>query len=333
MMVLRCVELVDGEEAVNTPARPPLADGFDLPVGAPDGKGYHITRAAFGTTGRHTGEDWNGNGGADSDLGDPVYATADGVVVFSADARLGHGNVIILQHVFLEKDGSRTICESSYHHLHERLVEEDAIVKRGQKIGTMGNNRGMYPVHLHFELRKTPGMGLEQSKYEKSTKRNYWIPSDFIREHRPALNKASSTLRTPPAMQMRWVAESASAETEELELRGGSKEKLHVQKAVQLDASQVRLVGVVGSEASDQPGSLRIALTLTQQGAALLAQVTREGKGRRLAILLGGQLWTAPLIREEITGGTLEISGNFTEGEAKALADAIRACIPSPANP
>jgi hypothetical protein len=236
----------------------------------------------------------------------------------------------------LEKDGTPVVCESSYHHLRQRLVEEDTIVKRGQKIGTMGSNRGMYPVHLHFELRKTPGMGLEQSKYEKSTKRNYWIPSDFIREHRP-LKKAASAMSTPPAMQMRWVAESASAETEELELRGDSKEKLHVEKTVQLDASHVRLVGVVGSEASDQPGSLRIALTLTQEGAARFAQITREGKGRRLAILLGGQLWTAPLIREEITGGTLEISGNFTEGEAKALADTIRACIPSsspsPVNP
>ena len=132
---------------------------------------------------------------------------------------------------------------------------------------------------------------------------------------------------------MRWVAESASVETEELELRGGSQEKLHVEKAVQLDASHVRLVGVVGIEASDQPGKMRIAVTLTQDGAARFAQITRDGKGRRLAILLGGQLWTAPLIREEITGGTLEISGNFTEGEAKVLADAIRTCIPSPANP
>ena len=112
---------------------------------------------------------------------------------------------------------------------------------------------------------------------------------------------------------------------------------MHVEKVVQLDASHVRLVGVVGSEASDQPGGMRIALTLTREGAARFAQITRAGKGRRLAILLGGQLWTAPLIREEITGGTLEISGNFNEGEAKTLAEAIRACVPSssasPKNP
>lgn len=174
-------------EKTSAAVEPPLADGFDFPVGAPDAKGYHITRGAFSNsslTSEHTGEDWNSNGGGDSDLGDPVYATADGVVVFSENAKVGHGNVIIIQHAYLEKDGTRSVCESSYHHLLERLANVGEVVKRGQKIGTMGNADGLYPAHLHFELRKTPGMGLEQSKHEKSTK-NYWWPSQFIREHRP----------------------------------------------------------------------------------------------------------------------------------------------------
>lgn len=305
-----------------------VADGFDFPVGPPDGNGFHVVREAFGKDSPHAGEDWNGDGEPNSDLGAPIHAVAHGLVVFSENSSVGHGHVIIVRHNFWDDKGRLQVCESSYHHLKERLVKAGDSVNRGQKIGTIGNANGLYPVHLHFELRKTPGMGLEQSKYEKSTK-NYWEPSEFIRGHRPLVKKPASVMSTPPALQMRWVAASASAETEELELRGASQEKLHVEKAVQLDASHVRLVGVVGSEASDQPGSLRIALTLTQEGAARFAQITRDGKGRRLAILLGGQLWTAPLIREEITGGTLEISGNFTEGEAKALADAIRASIPS----
>ena len=164
-----------------------IADGFDFPVGAPDGMGYHITREAFSgasLTTTHPGEDWNSNDGNDKDQGAPIYAVADGVVAYSANAKLGHGNVIIIRHTYLEKDGTRAVCESSYHHLHERLVQGAEVVRRGQKIGTMGSNGGMYPVHLHFELRKTLGMGLEQLKYVKSTK-NYWPPSQFIRERRP----------------------------------------------------------------------------------------------------------------------------------------------------
>ena len=161
-----------------------VADGFDFPVGPPDGNGFHVVREAFGKDSPHAGEDWNGDGEPNSDLGAPIHAVAHGLVVFSENSSVGHGHVIIVRHNFWDDKGRLQVCESSYHHLKERLVKAGDSVKRGQKIGTMGNANGLYPVHLHFELRKTPGMGLEQSKYEKSTK-NYWEPSEFIREHRP----------------------------------------------------------------------------------------------------------------------------------------------------
>lgn len=179
-----------------------LADGFDFPVGPPDGRGYFITRGFRISETPHLGEDWNGNGGANSDLGDPIHATADGIVVFSENAKLGHGNVIIIRHTYQEKDGSQAVCESSYHHLHERLVEKGTVVRRGQKIGTMGSNGGMYPVHLHFELRKTPGIGLERYMHDKSTE-NFWKPSEFINAHRPPQNSTTSV----PARSEVWIVE------------------------------------------------------------------------------------------------------------------------------
>ncbi len=50
----------------------PLCDGFDFPVGKPDGKGYYRARGLRLKSPRHMGEDWNGNGGGNSDLGDTV---------------------------------------------------------------------------------------------------------------------------------------------------------------------------------------------------------------------------------------------------------------------
>ena len=52
------------------------ADGFDFPVGKPDAEGYYRLRG-YRANG-HLGEDWNGKRGGNTDLGDPVYAIANG---------------------------------------------------------------------------------------------------------------------------------------------------------------------------------------------------------------------------------------------------------------
>src|SRR5713101_6522718 len=96
-----------------------LADGFDLPVGKPDGRGYYKARGmrAYG----HLGEDWDGVGGGDTDLGDPVYAIGDGVVVFARDCHQGWGNVIIIRHAYRDGLGVRNV-DSLYGHLQKILV-------------------------------------------------------------------------------------------------------------------------------------------------------------------------------------------------------------------
>ena len=52
--------------------------GFDFPVGPPDASGYYDAQP-FGIN-DHLGSDWNGDGGGDTDLGDPVHAIAAGVI-------------------------------------------------------------------------------------------------------------------------------------------------------------------------------------------------------------------------------------------------------------
>lgn len=50
---------------------PPLADGFDFPVGTPDVKGYQITCGLFSNSGldsMHRSEDWSGTGSSSSDI-------------------------------------------------------------------------------------------------------------------------------------------------------------------------------------------------------------------------------------------------------------------------
>ena len=162
-------------------AKLPLAKGFDFPVGPPDSSGYYKARG-FWPNG-HMGEDWNGKGGGNTDLGDPVYSIADGIVVQSRDVRVGWGNVVIIRHVFRDTDGKVKYIDALYGHLNNRSVVLNQRVKRGQKIGTIGTNRGMYLAHLHFEIRKNLYIGMHRSKFSK-TYANYYSPTSFIRAHR-----------------------------------------------------------------------------------------------------------------------------------------------------
>ncbi len=167
-----------------------LADGFDQPVGKPDADGYYISRGFRARY--HMGEDWNGLEGGNSDLGKPVYATANGVVVLARNMRLGWGNLVIIRHIFLEERQMKTV-DSLYAHLDRIFVSEGKQIVRGQQIGTIGTNRGMYVAHLHFEIRKNLSIGYNQRAFAKDLS-NYYIPGAFIAQHRKLHGTGRSAL-------------------------------------------------------------------------------------------------------------------------------------------
>ncbi len=158
----------------------PLADGFQIPVGKPPGEGYYVYRG-YAPNG-HQGEDWNGSGGWNTDLGDPVYACADGIVVFSYDVRVGWGNVVIVRHAYRAPDGKIRQVDSLYAHLDRRTVRKDQTVKRGQQIGTIGTAHGRYAAHLHFEMRKNLEVGMNRAKFPRDFS-VYYSPRQFIAAH------------------------------------------------------------------------------------------------------------------------------------------------------
>ncbi|MFO1299209.1 MAG: protein translocase subunit SecD [Burkholderiaceae bacterium] len=72
-----------------------------------------------------------------------------------------------------------------------------------------------------------------------------------------------------------------------------------------------------------------VHLNLDAKGARIFRDVTRENVGRRMAILLiergKGEVVTAPVIRTEIAGGRVQISGRMTTQEASDTALLLRA--------
>lgn len=91
----------------------------------------------------------NGRGHQGVDLplktGDPVYATFDGKVRYSAFSSSGYGNLVIIRH----NNG----LETYYAHLSEREVAAGDWVVAGQQIGKGGSTGRSSGPHLHFEVR------------------------------------------------------------------------------------------------------------------------------------------------------------------------------------
>lgn len=116
-----------------------------VPLGHPVVGSYRFT-GGFGmrrhpiSGGRrmHNGTDMAGS------RGQPIVATADGVVTF-AGRQSGYGNLVKIRH----SQG----FETYYAHLYRINVKAGQKVSLGQKIGGMGNTGGSTGVHLHYEIR------------------------------------------------------------------------------------------------------------------------------------------------------------------------------------
>ncbi|MGB9720828.1 MAG: M23 family metallopeptidase [bacterium] len=87
--------------------------------------------------------------------GTPVYATADGIVVY-ADWNMGYGYVIDIDHGYG--------FVSRYAHLSKILVREGELVKRGQVIGRVGETGRAICPHLHYEVH-VAGIKVNPIKY------------------------------------------------------------------------------------------------------------------------------------------------------------------------
>ena len=81
----------------------------------------------------------------------------------------------------------------------------------------------------------------------------------------------------------------------------------------------------------DQLEGVYVELTLNSVGSTAFDRLTGENVGRLLAIVLDGRVYSAPQIRERISGGVASITGSFTFQEARDLAIVLRAgALPAP---
>jgi len=71
-------------------------------------------------------------------------------------------------------------------------------------------------------------------------------------------------------------------------------------------------------------GTWAVDIVLNSVGASRFEKATEENVGRPLAILIDGKVYSAPIVNSTITGGRIQITGNFTKTEAEEFASILR---------
>ena len=74
-----------------------------------------------------------------------------------------------------------------------------------------------------------------------------------------------------------------------------------------------------------------VSIEFDTRGAQIFERITRNNVNKRLAIVLDGNVYSAPQIQERIAGGQAQITGSFSMEEARDLAIVLRAgSLPAP---
>ncbi len=75
-----------------------------------------------------------------------------------------------------------------------------------------------------------------------------------------------------------------------------------------------------------------VNMKMNAEGAKTWARLTKDNIGKSIAIVLDGYVYSFPTVNTEITGGSSQISGHFTQDEAKDLANILKSGkMPAPA--
>jgi uncharacterized membrane protein len=188
-------------------------DGFDFPVGYPNGVGWNRGFCSNannpscandpcgsdaldflewndygGQTNcvRHPGEDWNKDCGGNCDCGETVHAIADGVIESRSDDCSWGATVIRHDNV----PGYGTLW-SVYGHMEHCNFPIGATVSRGDVIGLVAM-KGATICHLHFEIRHAdlgacffPSQAMQGGDPQAWVEARYLNPTAFISSHRP----------------------------------------------------------------------------------------------------------------------------------------------------
>lgn len=131
-----------------------------------------------------------------------------------------------------------------------------------------------------------------------------------------------------PVFQMRLAYEKPANNAERMAYVTGRDgvsftNVLYVDKAVLFDETALKSARAD----KDSLGHPIVDIHFNRDATKRFADFTRQNTRKRLAIIIDGKVYEAPIIMDEIPGGEAQIAGRFTRAETKALAAKITAAL------
>ena len=117
-------------------------------------------------------------------------------------------------------------------------------------------------------------------------------------------------------MSFQMVAAQPGPGVAMLDLRDGSGQ-VPVENRIALSGDRLDQAAMAFDPDTGRP---MVTFAFDRQGAVTFAEITAANIGQRFAVVLDGQVLTAPVIQSVIPGGQGQITGNFTPEEAQTLA-------------
>jgi preprotein translocase subunit SecD len=174
--------------------------------------------------------------------------------------------------------------------------------------------------------RRLQGFGIARRIVQREDNRRIIVQLPYIEN----LNRVIGLITSSARLQFKLVDEHRQAN----DLKGGSLpenreilylidsgEPLVLIKDVVL--SNAEIVGVETRMDSNSSAAY-LNVVFNDEGARILEEVTAQNIRRRLAIILDGRIYSAPVIQEKISGGEARISGAFSVEQARDLENMLK---------
>jgi protein-export membrane protein SecD len=208
------------------------------------------------------------------------------------------------------------------HELKYEKLNENQIEISFSKFGLLTINNSALKQSIEIVRRRIDDVGTKEPTILQRGEKRILVELPGLKDP----ERIKALLGKTAQLNFRLVSDNNEFGVEELISENG--EKLNISKRIIMSGENL-----IDAQPSiqNQNNEPTVSFTLDRLGAQKFGRATTDNVGKRLAIVLDGEIVSAPNINEPITSGNGMISGNFTFQEATDLALLLRSgALPTP---